>query len=278
MDLAATGLVALTLVLGVALAVTSVAYRRLRESSYAEIEELRREVTSLEQGREELERLSVTDPLTGVWNYRYLQMALDREVERATRFSRPLSVLMLDLDQFGEINKRFGHQRGSAVLREFAQRIVLETRQVDTLARYGGEEFVLMLPETSGEGAAHVAERICYAVRKQSFGSVGEEPLHLTVSVGAVVHPEHGNHAAPLLREADQALHTAKRAGRDRWCLAGHEPVGRGETPLGLGGSLPAAPRTGDPGPHGRRATDVPGRDLDDRGPGGAGVPASTES
>ncbi len=221
MTLPQLGLVLLLLVLIGLVIHLAVVLRKLRESTGRELEDLRREVTSLERGRDELERLSVTDPLTGVWNYRYLQLALEREVERASRFGRPLAVLMLDLDHFKVVNNRYGHQRGSAVLREFAQRIALETRQVDTLARYGGEEFVLILPETGPEGATKVAERICYAVRKQSFGANHEEPVRLTVSIGAAVHPAHGTHATTLLRRSDEALADAKRAGCDRWSLAG---------------------------------------------------------
>jgi diguanylate cyclase (GGDEF)-like protein len=195
------------------------AARRLRESS-RELERLQREVAGLERSRDELERLSVTDPLTGLWNYRYLGMVLEREVERANRYGRPLAVLMLDLDHFKAVNQKFDHQRGSAVLREFAQRVALEIRQTDTLARFGGEEFVLVLPETGPEGAAHVAERICYAVRKQTFGGDVSEPIRLTVSVGVSVLPEHATHAITLLRTADQALAEAKQAGCDRWFLA----------------------------------------------------------
>ncbi|MGH3327760.1 MAG: GGDEF domain-containing protein, partial [Streptomycetales bacterium] len=151
---------------------------------------------------------------------RYLQRALYRELERATRFARPQTVLMLYLYHFKRFNELFGHQRGSAVLREFAQRVALETRQVDTLARYGGEEFVLILPETTQEGAVHVAERLCYAVRKQAFGRSDEEPVRLTVSIGAAVHPTDGAHATTLLRRADEALFASKRRGRDRWDFA----------------------------------------------------------
>jgi diguanylate cyclase (GGDEF)-like protein len=193
--------------------------RRARRDA-AEIDRLRREVSGLERGRAELEKLSVTDPLTGVWNYRYLQLALNWEIERASRFAHPLSVLILDPDHFAGVNDRYGHPRGNVILREFAQRVVLETRQIDTLGRYGGDEFVLILPETGAEGAATVAERLCYAVRKQSFGRAPEEPARLTVSVGIAVYPAHGNHASTLLRRADQALYRAKRAGRDGWRTA----------------------------------------------------------
>jgi diguanylate cyclase (GGDEF)-like protein len=133
----------------------------------------------------EAERLSITDALTGVWNFRYLSMSLAREIERASRFNRPLAVLMLDLDRFKLVNDTHGHARGDAVLRELAARITEQVREVDTLARYGGEEFVLVLPETTVEGATMLADRICVAVRREPFGEDRrEEPLTITVSIG----------------------------------------------------------------------------------------------
>ena len=103
---------------------------------------------------QEAQRLSLTDPLTSLWNYRYLTLGLGHEIERASRFSRPLAVLMLDLDRFKQINDQHGHQIGDAVLVEMADRMRTEVREVDTLARYGGEEFVVVLPETDPAGAA----------------------------------------------------------------------------------------------------------------------------
>lgn len=199
--------------------------RRLRENSASELEQLRAELSGLAQGRDDLERLSSTDPLTGVGNLRYLQDILAREVERADRYGRPLAVLMLDIDHFREVNEAYGHQRGSVVLRELAQRIALEVRAMDGFARYGGEEFVLVLPETGAEGAAKVAERICYVVRKHVFDEAGrispdESPIRVTISVGAAVQPLHGAHATTLLRRADEALAAAKRAGCDSWRMA----------------------------------------------------------
>jgi two-component system, cell cycle response regulator len=168
----------------------------------------------------ELRRRSVTDPLTGLWNYGYLQAALHREVARASRFARPLSVLMLDLDLFRRVNDIYGHQRGSQVLVEFGQRVAAQTRRVDTLARYGGEEFVLILPETGVEGVGQVAERICATIREQPFGATAGVSVPLTVSIGAAVYPRHGDSATALLHCADAALYEAKRAGRDQWRLA----------------------------------------------------------
>jgi diguanylate cyclase (GGDEF)-like protein len=169
----------------------------------------------------EAQRLSTTDPLTGLWNFRYLSMSLAREIERSTRFDRPLAVLMLDLDHFKLVNDVHGHARGDSVLRELAHRVQEQIREVDTFARYGGEEFVVVLPETTVEGAAQHADRICQAVRREPFLSEGEPPLDITVSVGGAAFPEQGSTPATLMRSADRALYVAKGEGRDRWHVPG---------------------------------------------------------
>ena len=175
----------------------------------------------------EAQRLSTTDPLTGLWNFRYLSMSLAREIERSTRFDRPLAVLMLDLDLFKQVNDVHGHARGDTVLRELASRVQEQIREVDTFARYGGEEFVVVLPETTVEGAAQLADRICQAVRREPFRVEGEEPLDITVSVGGAAFPEHGSSPATLMRAADRALYVAKGAGRDQWHVPGADQLAR---------------------------------------------------
>jgi len=169
---------------------------------------------------EEAQRLSITDGLTGLWNYRYFSMTVAKEIERAARFSRPLALLMLDLDHFKGVNDTFGHQRGDAVLVELAGRLRAEVRDVDTVARYGGEELVIVLPETDADGLAQLAERIRQSVRRKPFGEPGEPPVHLTVSAGGAVFPTHGLQASALLAAADKALYDAKDGGRDTWRVA----------------------------------------------------------
>lgn len=167
----------------------------------------------------EAQRLSVTDPLTGAGNLRHMTTTLAREVERASRFQRPLSLLLLDLDHFKNVNDTYGHTVGDAVLRELARRLSACVREVDIVARYGGEEFVVVTPETDIEGAQHLAERICEAVREEPF-VVGKDVVTVTASVGIAALPTHGSASGDLVRAADEGLYAAKRAGRDQYRVA----------------------------------------------------------
>jgi two-component system cell cycle response regulator len=175
---------------------------------------------------QEAQRLSVTDALTGLGNYRFFQTMLARETERAARFNRELAVLMLDLDRFKLVNDVHGHQAGDSVLAEVAQRVRAQVREVDVVARYGGEEFVVVLPETGSEGAGHTADRICAAVRQTPVSAAGLQ-IPITASIGVAVFPVHGDSPATLVRSADEALYAAKAEGRDRWRMSG-EPTGGG--------------------------------------------------
>jgi two-component system cell cycle response regulator len=172
---------------------------------------------------QEAQRLSVTDALTGLGNYRSFQQILSREIERAARFGRSLGLLMLDLDLFKSVNDVHGHQVGNAVLVEVAERLRAQVREVDVEARYGGEEFAVILPESDSDGAGHTAERICAAMRARPF-VVGDLELSVTVSIGVAVFPRNGQAAGGLVRAADEALYAAKAGGRDQWRMAPDEP------------------------------------------------------
>ncbi|MBT8228144.1 MAG: diguanylate cyclase, partial [Dactylosporangium sp.] len=175
---------------------------------------------------EEAQRLSLTDALTGLSNYRYLRESLRREIERASRFGHTLAVLVLDLDHFKEINDTYGHAAGDAVLAEFARRVRVEIREVDFAFRQGGEEFVVLLPETDAPGAQVVAQRLGEAISKTPVLVVSQQttrPLRVsvTVSVGAAVYPVNGDSGLAVLEAADDALYAAKAAGRNTFRLAG---------------------------------------------------------
>jgi diguanylate cyclase (GGDEF)-like protein len=176
---------------------------------------------------QETRRLSVTDPLTGLGNRRQLTDRLRLEIERASRFARPLGVLVLDVDHFKLINDRYGHQGGDRVLVELAERVRQAVREVDQVFRYGGEEFVILLPETDIVGSLTAAERIGDAVRHSVFPLHGQSAhgstalISVTVSIGVSVFPHHAEAGSDLLESADQALYAAKAAGRDTVVLAG---------------------------------------------------------
>jgi diguanylate cyclase (GGDEF)-like protein len=170
---------------------------------------------------EEAQRLSLMDGLTGTWNRRFFQMQFRQVLATATRFERPFSLLMLDLDNFKVVNDTHGHQRGDAVLVEFAQRVNGALREVDTFARYGGEEFLCLLSETDTDGARITADKIRDVIRAEPFGGAGEVPVKLTVSIGVASYPSHGDAYRGLVEAADQALYGAKAAGRDRVVVAG---------------------------------------------------------
>ncbi|WP_051451446.1 GGDEF domain-containing protein [Actinospica robiniae] len=216
-----------TVSLAFALARLALLLRERDRRNDAQLAALRRELTGLEQGRSDLERLSATDPVTGVWNYRYLQQALAKELAWAVQDGRPFALLLCDIDGFGDYTAVHGHQRALGTLRDLAQRLSVEIRSGDTFARYGGDEFVALLPDARGEGAASVAERLCYAVRRgltangQSWGDPGGsvEP-RLTLSIGIACFPDSGEHAASLVAAADKALAEAKSGGGDGWRLA----------------------------------------------------------
>ncbi|MGI5525352.1 diguanylate cyclase [Micromonospora sp. CA-259024] len=200
---------------------------------------------------EEAQRLSLTDPLTGLWNYRYLRESIRREVERASRFGRMLSILALDLDRFKDVNDTYGHAAGDTVLAEFARRVRGEIREVDLAFRQGGEEFVLLLPETDARGAAIVAERLGAAVRETPIAvEAYAGPVVVTVSVGIAVYPDNGSTGREVLEAADDALYAAKAAGRDTYRVAEVRPdVPTREIPVLAGAVSPpdGLPRAGRP-------------------------------
>jgi diguanylate cyclase (GGDEF)-like protein len=161
-------------------------------------------------------QMSLTDGLTGIWNYRYFQMRFSQEFAVAKRRSRPMSVLVIDIDDFKGVNDRHGHQRGDAVLIELASRVAQHVREVDMLARYGGEEFVVILQEEDLAGARLVAERIRREIAGRPFGEEGERPLRVSVSIGYATYPMHGATQDALLGAADRAMYVAKSRGKNR--------------------------------------------------------------
>lgn len=163
-----------------------------------------------------LEALARTDPLTQLLNRRALLAQLAIEVERVRRYNAPLSVLMIDVDDFKSVNDTYGHLAGDQVLGELAQLLARVARSVDTVARYGGDEFVIAVPETDETGALAFAERLRDRIGEHPFEIGREEPISLTVSIGVAdfSEPKVGT-AEDLLDCADRALYRAKAGGRN---------------------------------------------------------------
>jgi len=170
---------------------------------------------SLELTKMNLERLTLIDDLTEVYNRRFLFRKLYEEVERARRYGHGLCCIMLDVDNFKQVNDQYGHARGDSVLKELATVVQLVVRRSDIFARYGGEEFVLLLPQTDAEGAMVEANRIQCVVRDHVFRGI-EASLKLTISQGIACYPLNSNEDPnDLLKLADAALYKAKHAGKD---------------------------------------------------------------
>lgn len=171
-------------------------------------------VTRLRQSREELERLSRTDGLTGLPNRRHLMETLEKEVRRSRRNERLFSLLMVDVDHFKRYNDSFGHLAGDEVLKRLALVLSAAIRTADYAARYGGEEFTVVLPETPMDGAQEVAERIRVMMENEIFGADGTG--RVTLSIGIAEFPAEGATAEAVISGADSALYAAKEAGRNR--------------------------------------------------------------
>jgi two-component system cell cycle response regulator len=160
--------------------------------------------------------LAVTDGLTGLHNRRYLDTHLQTLVERARNRGRELSLLITDIDKFKSINDTYGHATGDDVLREFANRLRQNVRGMDLACRYGGEEFVIVMPDTSAQMAAEVAERLRESVEEAGFASA-DQMLSVTTSVGvATLNRNSDDNMSDLLKQADTALYEAKAGGRNK--------------------------------------------------------------
>lgn len=170
--------------------------------------------------RESLREQSIRDPLTDLFNLRYLEETLEREISRATRSGKPIGLMMLDVDHFKEFNDTFGHSGGDALLCELSDLLNSITRVEDAACRYGGDEFVVLLPESPLDITLERAEEIRLAATRFSITHEGEMLDPVTLTVGVAMYPDHATDMAGLFRAADEAMYEAKHAGGDRVLVA----------------------------------------------------------
>jgi diguanylate cyclase (GGDEF)-like protein len=178
------------------------------------------------QAFEEAHRLAITDELTGFYNARYFTGRVQQELQRATRYGHPLSLVMIDSDSLKHVNDRFGHEEGNRYLVELAQIIRDNVRGTDIVARFGGDEFLVLMPETEPAAAVATADRIRVAAARM-FGRAGEAPIEVHVSGGVASYPASAKDHEELFRQADHALYVAKRRGKNT--VASAPILGAGE-------------------------------------------------
>ncbi|HNQ36064.1 MAG TPA: sensor domain-containing diguanylate cyclase [bacterium] len=171
---------------------------------------------------EKTRRLSMTDGLTNLFNRRYFEAFLDQEIRKTESGSTPLSIAMIDLDDFKKFNDHNGHLAGDEALRDIARTLRQGTKGRDIIARYGGEEFVVIFPQTLPANAGLVCENLRLAVERQTFpGEASQSGGNLTISIGLASYPDDGQTSRQVLEKADARLYEAKRLGRNRVVMAG---------------------------------------------------------
>ncbi len=175
--------------------------------------------------REALRTQSVWDALTGLYNRRYLEEVLEREVRRASRSAQSLGILMIDLDYFKNFNDTYGHDAGDAVLRETGQFLARGVRAEDFVCRFGGEEFVVILPTADMNSSQTRGERLRSKMRELTVMHQGKSLGMITISIGVASFPQHGMSPKQLMAAADAALYEAKRGGRDQVAVASVKAV-----------------------------------------------------
>jgi diguanylate cyclase (GGDEF)-like protein len=204
--------------------ISSVAYRamekiRLLEENRLLLGKLKEKNEELEFANRVLTDMANRDGLSGLFNHRFFQEALQTEVVRATRYSHPIGLLFLDLDFFKNYNDKNGHPEGDILLRTLAKILKESLRQTDIVARYGGEEFTMILPQTDEAAVRAIAEKLRQRVADFPFPGRHKQPGgKVTVSIGVATFPQHGTDATSLLQYADKALYQAKNGGRNQVC------------------------------------------------------------
>ncbi len=164
----------------------------------------------------QLQKMATQDGLTGLYNRRQFDLMLEDSIDLYTRYNKPVSLLMIDIDHFKQVNDTHGHPAGDAVLVELAKRMTRQTRAIDRVFRYGGEEFTVLLPETNSPSATIFAQRLCKMMASEQWDLGNGTQISLTISIGIASCPDHANTSQALLAAADKALYVAKQTGRNR--------------------------------------------------------------
>ncbi|MBN2085491.1 MAG: GGDEF domain-containing protein [Anaerolineales bacterium] len=202
--------------------------KKVIQCNIRDITERKQAHDALLKSEAHLREQSVRDHLTGLFNRRYMEETLERELMRASRRELPLGVIMLDVDDFKQFNDTYGHAAGDAILHRLGGLLLEQVRGEDIPSRYGGDEFIIILPDASRDVLRERAEGLRESARRCNIQVEGRTLAHITFSLGIAVFPQDGTTGAGVLRAADRALYRAKREGRDRVELTNRESNLRG--------------------------------------------------
>jgi diguanylate cyclase (GGDEF)-like protein/PAS domain S-box-containing protein len=202
-------------------AVYSVGGKKVIQCNIRDITERKKDQDALLESEAFLREQSVRDHLTGLFNRRYMEETLERELMRASRKRLPLGIIMLDVDEFKSFNDTRGHAAGDAILRAVGSVLLGHTRGEDIPSRYGGDEFIIVLPDTSREVSRERAERLCAHAPHLNIPFEEQTLAAITLSLGVAAFPEDGATSVAILKAVDAALYRAKREGRSRVVMAG---------------------------------------------------------
>ncbi len=170
---------------------------------------------------EETEYRSQTDPITGLWNHGYFQKQLAVEINDPKKTNHPISLIILDIDNFKKLNDTYGHQNGDYILKEIAKIIKDSSREIDFVCRYGGEEFSIILTQTNQDHGHYIAERVRQKIEERQFRLLNrDETINVYVSIGLASFPMHANSKEDLITKADKAMYKAKYNGKNQTCVA----------------------------------------------------------
>jgi diguanylate cyclase (GGDEF)-like protein/PAS domain S-box-containing protein len=190
-----------------------------RQLTYTIVEQAGMALSNLKL-REALREQSIRDPLTGLYNRRYMEEVLKQHLRRVTRHLHPLGIIMIDIDHFKSFNDTYGHAAGDALLRELGRFLQSHIRAEDVACRYGGEEFILIMPDAFLETARQRAEYLREQAKEVHIHDIGRSLTGITLSLGVAIYPQHGRTMETVMRAADAALYRAKQEGRDRVVMA----------------------------------------------------------
>lgn len=182
---------------------------------------------------DQTQALVYQDELTGLFNYRYLDVCLDAEIRRAQRYQSTFCLLFIDLDNFKPVNDQHGHLSGSEVLKQVAHVLKEDLREVDSVFRYGGDEYVVLLLEATSVTGAMTAERIRKRIEQKSFRTEEGKSVNVTASIGVAACPEHGMSKEVLLKMADQSMYRSKHGGKNRVFVMNREGIAEAHDAMG---------------------------------------------